>query len=216
MTCYITVMRFKFLGGCILLFLFTGMITPALAQERPSINFGVIGGVPIQRALRYEPNQYENLFSLVNTHDDDSFPIVVGPTVTLNITNYIGFEAAALYRPIRLNELNIPSYPPSSGPSSPRITKGSWWEFPLLGKVRFPQKTVTPFTKAGIVPHNERGYFRITSTTGFAFGGGVEWKLSRVGISPELRYSHWTKRYSNLGWSATPDRVDLLVGFTIH
>src|SRR2546425_9269742 len=110
MTCYITVMRFKVFGRrCILLFFFTGISIPALAQERPSISFGVIGGIPLQRVLRYVPNQYENLFSLVNRHDDDSFPIVVGPTVTLNITNYIGVEAAALYRPIRLNELYIPS-----------------------------------------------------------------------------------------------------------
>ena len=218
-TCYIAMMGFGFfVRGSILLLVFTCISVPVLGEEdeTPSVNFGVITGVPLQHILRYQPNQYEGLFSLVNRHDDDSFPIVVGPTVTFNITKYIGFEGAALYRPIRLNELYIPSYPPTSGPSSPTITRGSWWEFPLLGKVQFPGKTIVPFTKIGIVPHSEGGYFRITSTTGFALGGGVEWNVSRIGISPELRYSHWSKRYGNLGWSATPNRIDLLVGFTIH
>src|SRR5262249_18139130 len=107
---------------------------------------------------------------------------------------------------------------------STTITQGNWWEFPLLAKVLLPGKTMHPFAKTGIVRHSERGsvgatssrYFRITSTTGFALGGGVEWNISRIRISPDLRYSHWTKRYANLGWSATPNRVDMLVGFTIH
>ena len=173
--------------------------------------------------LRYQPNQYENLFSLVNTHDEDSFPIVVGPTVAFNFTKRFAFEAAALYRPIDLNEVYVPSQPIPSQPSI-RITKGSWWEFPLMGKVRFSGKTIVPFAKVGMVPHSERGYesgtssryFRITSTTGFAFGGGVEWNAFHIRFNPELRYSHWTKRYGNLGWSASPDRIDLLLGFTIR
>jgi hypothetical protein len=195
-------------------------------QEGPRtrrVEFGGLGGVPLHRVLRYQPNQYENLFSLVNTHDDDSFPIVVGPTVALNFTKHLAFEAAALYRPIHLREVFVPTSSTTFAPST-TTTQGSWWEFPILGKVRLPGKTLTPFAKTGIVPHSERGsvtttssrYFRITSTTAFALGGGVEWNVSHIRIGPELRYSHWTKRYGNLGWSATPDRVDLLVGLTIH
>jgi hypothetical protein len=213
-------MSFRFFVRRSILLVFTCISIPALGQEkeRRLLNFGIIGGVPLQRILRYQPNQYEGLFSLVNRHDDNSLPIVVGPTVTLNITKYIGFEGAALYRPIRLNELYVASYPPTSGLSSPTITRGSWWEFPLLGKVRFPGKAIVPFTKIGIVPHSERGYFQITSTTGFALGGGMEWNVSRIRISPELRYSHWEPSgiNNNYGWSAAPNRIDLLVGFTIH
>src|SRR5262245_19682043 len=127
-------MRFTFFAKlCIRLSVFACMSIPASGQERSRINVGVTAGAPVQRVLRYQPNQYENLFSLVNTHDDDSFPIVIGPTLTLNITNYIAFETAALYRPIRLNELYVPSFPMPSGPVSPTIRQGSWWEFPLLG-----------------------------------------------------------------------------------
>jgi len=223
--CYISAMRFTFLAKlCRPLLVFTCISIPAFGQEMSRINFGITAGAPVQRVLRYQPNQYENLFSLVNTHDDDSFPIVIGPTLTLNITNYVAFETGALYRPIRLNELYIPSFPMPSGPVSPDTREGRWWEFPLLGTVRFPGRTMRPFTKIGIVPHSERiqagafssRHFRITSTSGFALGGGVEWNGWRIGISPELRYSRWTNRYSNLGWSATPNRLDVLVGFSIH
>src|SRR5262245_18144022 len=163
-------------------------------QEGPRtrVEFGGVGGVPLHRVLRYQPNQYENLFSRVNTHDDESFPIVVGPTVALNFTKHLAFEAAALYRPIHLRAVFVPTSSTTIAPSA-TITQGSWWEFPILGKVRFPGKTLTPFAKSGFVPHIERGsvsstsstYFRITSTTGFALGGGVQWYVSHIRISPE-------------------------------
>jgi hypothetical protein len=71
----------------ILSLLFTCGSVEAFSQERSWIDFGVVAGAPVQRVLRYQYNQYERAFSLVDTHDDDSFPIVVGPTVAINLTS---------------------------------------------------------------------------------------------------------------------------------
>jgi hypothetical protein len=192
------------------------------AVYRRRIDFGVAGGVPLQRVLRYQPNQYEGLFGF-NSHDDDSFPIVIGPALTINFTKYVAFEGGALYRPIRLKDMYIPSSPTAGQPST-TITRGSWWEFPLLGKVFLAGDRIRPFADGGVLLHVEHGetspipsrYFQNTSTAALALGGGVEWNRSHISISPGLRYSNWTKRYANLGWSATPNRIDLLVTFAIH
>jgi hypothetical protein len=209
-----------FVRFVVLYSLVTCWCVQAFGQERSWIDVGVIAGAPVQRVLRYEYNQYERLFSIVDTHDDDSFPIVIGPAVAVNVTRYIGFETGALYRPIHLTEVYIPVTPMPSGPANPRVMRGSWWEYPLLAKVRVPGQAVNGFAKVGAVPHRERvpssPFFQITSTTGVAVGGGFEWNQWQIKISPEVRYSHWTKRYSNLGWSASPDRIDVLVGLTFH
>jgi hypothetical protein len=96
----------------------------------------------------------------------------------------LGFsvEGDALYRPLTYNAI------PLNGPTS--TTSFASWEFPVVAKYRFLHTPlIKPYVEAGpSFRHVSASYF---SSAGFIVGAGVEIKVARLRIEPEIRYDRW-------------------------
>lgn len=168
----------------------------AVAQP---VSFGVKFGVPVTDAL--ETFQGNQAAYVSNTHR-----YLVGPTVQLNLPFRFSIEVDALYRRLGYE------YNQFAGPGSPTSTRtvANSWEFPVLGKYAIWGGPARPFIDAGAnfrhisgvdqirngisalnIPVNPVPEFNKDNDIGFVFGGGVEFKLGHVRITPELRYTRW-------------------------
>jgi len=167
----------------------------AVAQP---VSVGVKFGVPVTDALEtFRGNQAAYVS---NTHR-----YLVGPTVQLNLPFRFSIEVDALYRRLGYE------YNQFAGPGSPTATRtvANSWEFPVLGKYAIWGGPARPFIDAGANFRHITGVNQIRSTLaavnvnvtapefnenndiGFVFGGGVEFKLGHVRITPEFRYTRW-------------------------
>lgn len=125
---------------------------------------------------------------------------VLGPTVELRLPFGLGIEVDALYRSVK--------YPSSSS-----------WEFPILAKYRLPVRgRVRPFVVGGgsferndILQAVQVG--PTETATGFAFGAGLEAKLSLIRLVPEVRYTRWTGDFYFRGADLTHrNQLEFLIG----
>jgi len=167
----------------------------AVAQP---VSVGVKFGVPVTDALEtFRGNQAAYVSK---THR-----YLVGPTVQLNLPFRFSIEVDALYRRLGYE------YNQFAGPGSPTATRtvANSWEFPVLGKYAIWGGPARPFIDAGANFRHIAGVNQIRSTLaavnvnvtapefnedndiGFVFGGGVEFKLGHVRITPEFRYTRW-------------------------
>ena len=172
-----------------------GVVLTAAAQP---VSIGVKGGVPITDffdAARGNQSAYAT-----NTHR-----YLVGPTVQFNLPWRFSIEVDALYKRLGFD------YDQFGGPGSPTITSttANSWEFPVLAKFDILPGPVRPFIDIGPSFRHISGVDQIRSTAsavnisvnspefnkkndiGAAFGGGVEFKLGWLRISPEFRYTRW-------------------------
>ncbi len=100
--------------------------------------------------------------------------------VELHLPLGLSAEADALYRRYQING------------------SGGEWEFPIVGKYHFLPGPIKPYVGAGVNFNHVTGFSNIASggiphagTTGFVLEGGVEFKLLRLRLAPELRFTHW-------------------------
>ena len=149
------------------------------------ISVGVRGGVPLTGAFSDRTTGAGegalHTFSGSNEY-------LVGPMVELHLPLGFGVEADALYRPLDLNQEF------AAGPATERSSSSTnSWEFPILAKFHFlPLPLVKPYVEAG--PSFRAigsGIPNHMSSAGFALGAGVEVKLLKLRVEPELRYIHW-------------------------
>ena len=144
-------------------------------------------------------------------------------------------EVDALYRHLNYGSLNCIS---GSGCIIGHTTANNW-EFPLLAKYSFPLRRVRPYVDAGIAWDTLTGFsqtrtalsaftgapiFVVTTshppellrhtTDGFVAGGGIDFHLLFLRISPEIRYTHWVDQ--QLGLHLTnQNQAEFLVGITV-
>ena len=205
---------------------------PAFAQK-PTIDFGIRAGRPESPILKVTHNQYFGISGVTEYFHDPAY--TVGPTFALNLTDRFAIQVDAMYKPFRFETTRVvPSF--SYGSSS---TRGKWWEFPVMGKVRFGQETVRPFASGGFsfntlkaktdtydsvfnpstgttTTNHYSSSFGISNSLGLVAAGGVELKAWHFRITPELRYTHWLASTSQAGAYAWPNQFDVLVGFTFR
>ncbi len=175
-------------------FALTAVFAPA-----QSIGYGVRGGVPLGDFLTAE-SKTGALTNVVKGHGN----VVIGPMFEVRLPILIGFEIDALYR--RWN---------ATGPLS--MGSANSWEFPVYAKVRVPGVIVRPyfgggmnFQRPGDVGRFLSGAKVDSSRRGFLGAAGLEVKVPRVRISPELRFTRW----SDAGALRSSNQIDLLVGFS--
>jgi hypothetical protein len=188
------------------------------------LSFGVKGGVPLKEAVRtydYLPSWYANTGRWT-----------VGPTAELHLGSHFSFEVDALLRAYTTGESMLwllgDGYMPVFY-SSRRKTKA--WDFPFLLKYRIGRGTHRPFVTAGPQLSWESsdveskyvcnggncyppGYGLLNNGSvswslgrlGATFGGGMEFRLKRLCIAPELRVTRL------IGPNST--QATALVGFT--
>jgi hypothetical protein len=179
----------------------------------------------------------------VRTTDDISFPAtaeskryVVGPDVEVGLPFGLGIEVDALYRREGY------SYPFSNfAVNAFNQERANSWEFPILLKYKFPFPLIKPFVEAGYAPRVINGSLEVnavsvnpqtgqqtfgqthTSTNwdasqGLVVGGGVQLRLGRLLISPQVRYTHWNNQAiliiepNGPTFGSSQTQVDLLVG----
>ncbi|HEY6389763.1 MAG TPA: hypothetical protein VIX89_00720, partial [Bryobacteraceae bacterium] len=119
--------------------------------------------------------------------------------------------------------------------SSSDRTRFNVFELPVLGKYYFRRESkVQPFALTGYTFRNalaesdETFIVRNTGTgntsavrsktsdwtgldIGASFGAGVRWKIGRVSVAPEVRYTRWGS-HPNIGFKK--NQADVLLGIT--
>ena len=156
---------------------------------------------------------------------------VIGPTAELRLPFGFGVEVDALYRHFSYN---------GSSTGGGSTTTGGAWEFPLLAKYRLKLlPLVHPFVDGGVAWDKLSGLTQTVTqvvsgaagtsstsnpaelntdvTAGFVFGGGVELKIMRLRIAPELRYTRWNDAHfvaSNGLLHSNLNQGEFLVGLT--
>lgn len=159
-----------------------------------SFHFGVKGGYP----LTYSENSVTN----VDIHlDSNSKRFIVGGTAELGLPMGFSIEGDFLFHPYNVRNL---------GPFTGSITNYNVFEVPILGKLRLGHGLAAPYVDAGPEFRFYPGNLTL-SRDGFAVGGGLEFKLLLVKISPEFRYTRWA---SSSYPGANPNQAALLLGLT--
>jgi outer membrane protein with beta-barrel domain len=159
-------------------------LTTAFAAEH-LFSFGIKGGVPLTDA--FSDSTTMGVDVLTHTFSN-SKNYAIGPTVELSLPFGFAVEADALYRLLNLTT-DITVVPQ---PLAHYSTNISSWEFPILGKYHFLHTPIIkPYVEAGPTFRHVASQGPYLSNSGFALGGGVDFKLWLVRLSPELRYSRW-------------------------
>lgn len=166
----------------------TFLLGAAAAIAQP-VSFGVRGGVP-----------FTDAFNTVTTTSVDNYvqnysrskEYEIGPMVEVHLPFGLAVEADALYRPLNLvTEVYIAPGNAQSGlyQSSTNISS---WEFPIVGKYHIlPLPLVKPYIEGGPTFRALGSAASDLASSGITLGGGVEIKISKLRIEPEIRYTHW-------------------------
>ena len=170
--------------------------------------YGVKGGMPFTDFLDVARAQNIDASTTTNRY-------IVGVTGEARLPFGLGVEVDILYRHFR--------YSSSSGVSSLTTnitnidTTSGAWEFPILAKYRFKGKIIRPFVDGGVAWDKLSGLTQtvksvvatVTSskttsspaelanstTRGYVLGGGVDVKVLKLHISPEVRLTRWGAKH---------------------
>jgi len=186
--------------------LIVALLVSGSAWAQP-MSFGVRAGVPINGPLEDVTRG-----SIVRTFSDSN-AYVAGVMVELHLPAGFSVEADGLYQPLHVTQQF------TFGTTVTRTSDSfNSWVFPIVAKYRFLRLPLAkPYAEAGpsfrAVEHTI-SYF---SKAGLTFGAGIEFKLSKLRIEPELRYTRWgadapeTTTGSNLAPSNV-NQVQFLIG----
>jgi outer membrane protein with beta-barrel domain len=165
----------------------------------------------------------------------------IGPAVDIGLPLGFGVEVDALYR--------REGYQSAWGNFAYSVfsdERANSWEFPVLVKYKLPLRGIRPFLEAGYAPRVIGGsissdgvtyfgnsgvlpqpvYSHFTASTdwpvsqGVVAGGGVQFGIGRLRLSPAVRYTHWSNAAVSGFYSDGPsfgsarDQVDVLVGIS--
>jgi opacity protein-like surface antigen len=147
------------------------LAAPACAQR---ISPGVRVGAPFNDA--FQTIQTRTPFNLKARR------YTFGPTIEIRILDGLTVEFDALYRSAEFSSAT-----------------GSTWEFPLLAKHVRGRGPIRPFIGGGFAFNRFSGLKQFAGTlgivdrtnTGAVTGGGLELHVSRIRISPEIRFTRW-------------------------
>jgi hypothetical protein len=191
---------------------------------------GIKAGVPVS-----EPFYWEELMAGAQEIQlySASKQYIVGPMVEVRLPFGLAVEADGLYRPVTVSQSH--QYVPTFGYSTPTIflsrdsTNVSTWEIPVLAKYRFKLLPfLRPYVEAGPDFRKTVGaLYSWEAGNGLTAGGGVEIKVLKVRIAPEVRYIRWGPdsqepplttilgtTFLQLPLPSRRDQVEFLVGFS--
>lgn len=159
------------------------LLTSAFGQ---SVSVGIRGGVPFTGALS---DLTTRGVDVISRSFSDSNQYIIGPMVELHLPLGFSIEADGLYRP--LNVATESQVAPQT--TVFRTSKNvSSWEFPIMAKFRVPVlPLVKPYVGAGPNFRVAGSDLSFVSSKGLAVGLGLELKISKLRIAPEVRYTRW-------------------------
>jgi len=155
-------------------------------------------GVPATDAFKVLPVPSPSIFT------GDSPRYTIGPYVELRLPAGMAVEVDALYRSYGFRTDGL-------GASA------NSWEFPVLVKHRFPVPFVKPYFDAGLsfsrLSDIKFSSLNHRSNYGIVVGGGVEFNLLLIKVSPEVRYTGWAFRNFDGQVQSKRNQLAVLVGF---
>jgi opacity protein-like surface antigen len=181
---------------------------PAFSQL---FSYGVKAGVPLTDFVDAASGTNAAGFIDFATHTNR---YIVGATGELHLPFGLGVEVDVLYRHFNYQETSQ-----NLVMASTSNTTGNAWEFPLLGKYRFTKiKLIHPYVDAGVSFDSLQGLSQTvrtalmvtnvistssgtpsqlqnSTTRGYVFGGGLDFKFLLVHIQPEIRYTRWGAKH---------------------
>ncbi|HYL34985.1 MAG TPA: hypothetical protein VEV17_03610 [Bryobacteraceae bacterium] len=173
--------------------------TAAFAQN---VFFGVKSGLPLTDAFQ---DQTTHGVDVITHAFSESKNYVIGPVVELGLPLGFSVEADALYRPLNLTT-DITVVPQ---PVRHSVTDISSWEFPILGKYHFLHlPIIRPYVEAGPIFRAVGSRGSNLSNAGAALGGGVDIKILRLRVMPEIRYSRWGSDATVAGFTTFPSNLN--------
>jgi hypothetical protein len=156
-------------------------------------------GVPATDAFKVLPVPTLAVF----TGDQPRF--TVGPYVEMKLPARMAVEVEALYKSYSFSSAGVGS-------------SASSWEFPVLIKHRFIAGPVRPYFDAGLsfsrLSDIKLASLNHRSNYGVVVGGGVEFNLFLVKVSPEVRYNGWAFRnFDGAQLQTNRNQLTVLFGF---
>ena len=159
-----------------------GLLAGGSAQAQ-ALSYGIKGGVPFTGGFS---DLTTTSVDVVTRTFSNSKQYIIGPMFEVRLPLSLSIEVDALYHPLNLTTQTqvIPQAPFTASQLL------SSWEFPILGKYHFlPLPIVKPYVEAGpSFRASSQGYL---SHEGFTLGGGVDVKLGKLRVGPEIRYVRW-------------------------
>lgn len=176
---------------------FSLLVLTGFASAQP-FGAGVKVGVPATDAFKVLP------FPTLATFTGDSSRFTGGPYVELRLPAGMAVEVDALYRNYDFVSDGI-------------ATSASSWEFPVLLKHRISLPLVKPFFDGGVsfsrLSDIKLASLNHRSNYGVVVGGGVEFNLLLLKVSPEIRYTGWAFRNFDGQVQTKRNQLAVLVGF---
>ncbi|MEP7366551.1 MAG: outer membrane beta-barrel protein [Acidobacteriota bacterium] len=182
---------------------YLGILLLAAPLAAQHISLGIKGGVPFTEAFKTSGGPTFNYKSLRN-------PYTIGPSLEVRLPLRLSVSIDVLWKRLE--------YQANSGPGELNV-KSNQFEFPLMLKYRFKEGLWSPYVAAGPSFNKITGVkrtitnpgqflspdeFKDSSSGGFAFGGGLEFKPV-IRITTELRY---TRRGSRNFFTAASGLLD--------
>ena len=160
----------------------TYFLLAAAASAQP-VGFGVKFGAPLNDAFVLQsPNPLQYVA--------DTRRYTAGPFIELRLPLRFAIEVDALYKSYEFRR---------SGTGSAAVSASSW-EFPVLAKYKFFGGPIQPYVEGGVafarltdVPNIVE--LNVKNNVGAVAGAGLEFHLGFIRISPEVRYSGWSRRF---------------------
>ncbi|MDX2149264.1 MAG: outer membrane beta-barrel protein [Bryobacteraceae bacterium] len=194
------------------------VLAAALASglHAQSIGWGVKAGVPFTDF--FDASTSGNL-----RYSQFTRRYTIGPMVDLRLPLGLGIEANALYKRFRYERTS------ATGEGG---AKGNFWEFPLLLKYRMPGILARPYVAGGfsfrtiqglagfgadLLPGGDPPELRDNSTRGVVLGTGLEVRLPKIRVAPEVRYTRWGSRaFEDVrgAFESRRNQLEFLVGLT--
>ena len=168
--------------------------TSASAQHL--FSFGLKGGFP----FTYSTNT-TNTGEV--TFDSSSHNFIGGATGEINLPLGFSVEADALYHPYNLRSTGF-TLPPTT------IHNYTLFEIPVVAKLRLGRGFAKPYVEGGPEFRTTPGTLTV-SHDGFIVGGGIEFKLGFIKVSPEIRYVRWA---NSTFAAANPNQLAALLGIS--
>jgi hypothetical protein len=198
------------------------------------ISVGVTGGTPISsHSQNYGQGCFDRGPLICGPDDFFIKPYSIGPILDINLPRGISTELGFLYERLH-KDLAEGLTAPHGGPvnfGQKYSVSADAWLFPLLLKYTLGRRTVAPFADAGatlrhldpfdgqgiqlnfdlqprpVSVHLESGRDLDVAITA---GVGLRWRISVIGITPEIRLLHWTSRYNE----PAQNQAMLMLGLT--
>ena len=160
------------------------------------LSFGIKGGYP----LTYS----ENSVTTVTVHlDSNARQFIVGGTAELGLPLGFSVEGDFLFHPYNVENLGVIT--------GSKVNNYNVFEVPVLAKLRLGKGLAKPYVDAGPEFRFSPSSGLTLSHAGFAVGGGLEFKLLLIKVSPEIRYTRWT---NSTFAGSNPDQLAVLLGVT--